>query len=315
MSPELDEYEVAVILPCYNEAEAIARVVAEFSRALPKASVYVFDNNSTDDTAVVAAAAGAIVRREPLRGKGNVVRRAFAEVEADIYVLSDGDGSYDASYVPEMLELLHRERLEMVVGVRKQEDRRAWRPGHRLGNGLFNLVLRNVLNSPSTDVFSGYRVFSRTFVKSFPALAPGFETEMEMTLHALNLKLPVGELDTRYGPRAPGTVSKLNTFRDDARILLYMAGLTCQYRPMLVFGSIGMFLMLASLTVGIPVVIEYFRTGLVPRFPTAFAAANIMVIAFVCFIVGLILNGISYSSREAKRIAYLGISRYRASSR
>ena len=203
----------------------------------------------------------------------------------------------------------------MVVATRKHEDERAWRRGHRFGNGLFNFVLRNLLSFHLNDVFSGYRAFSRSYVKSFPALATGFETEMEQSLHALDLKLPIGEIDTRYGPRAHGTASKLNTFRDGARILRYLVFLTLQYRPLLVFGSIGIFFMLVSLLLGIPVVIDWFRTGLVERFPTAFAAASVMVIAFICFTIGLILNGISHRAREMKRLMYLNTSRFRDSSR
>ena len=305
MPPTIERCEIAVIVPCHNEANAIAQVVADFRRALPKASIYVFDNNSTDNTAEVAAKAGAFVRKEHSLGKGNVVRRAFAEIDADIYVMADGDGTYDASRSPAMIALLHRERLDMVVGARKAVRSSAYRPGHRFGNKMFNIFLQRIMNSHFKDIFSGYRVFSRAFVKSFPALSMGFETETEMALHALDLKLPIREIDSRYTEGAPGTTSKLNTYRDGIRILLYMIYLSCSYRPLFVFGSVGAFLMFLSLILGIPIVGDYLETGLVPRFPTAFAVASTMVIASVCLTSGLILECVSSRARELKRLLYL----------
>ena len=305
MPPKREQCEIAVILPCYNEANAIAQVVADFRRALPKASIYVFDNDSTDDTSAVAAKAGAFVRKEHSLGKGNVVRRAFAEIDADIYVMADGDGTYDASQSPAMIALLHRERLDMVVGAREAVRSSAYRPGHRFGNKMFNIFFQKTMNSHFKDIFSGYRVFSRAFVKSFPALAMGFETEAEMTLHALDLKLPIREIGSRYAERDHGTTSKLNTYRDGIRILLYMIYQSFLYRPLFMFGSVGVFLICLSLIVGIPIVRDYLETGLVPRFPTAFAIASTTVIASVSLASGLILECVSSRARELKRLLYL----------
>ena len=305
MPPTMERCEIAVILPCYNEGTAIARVVADFRRALPKACIYVFDNDSTDDTAEAAAKAGAFVRKEHRLGKGNVVRRAFAEIDADIYVMADGDGTYDASQSSAMIALLHRERLDMVVGARKAVRSSAYRPGHRFGNRMLNILLQIIMNSPFKDIFSGYRVFSRAFVKSFPALSMGFETETEMTLHALDLRLPVREIDSLYTEAPPGTASKFNTWRDGIRILLCMIYLSFSYRPLFMFGSAGVFLIFLSLAVGIPIVGDYLETGLVARFPTAFAVASTMVIASVCLTSGLILECVSSRARELKRLLYL----------
>lgn len=308
--PQLSDLEVAVILPCYNEASAIEQVVADFKAALPSAKIYVFDNNSSDDTAEIAKKAGAIVRVERAQGKGNVVRRAFAQVDADIYLMADGDGTYDSTQAQELISLLHEEQLDMVVGVRKHEESEAYRMGHQIGNRMFNLIIQKVLKGDFEDIFSGYRVFSRAYVKSFPSMAQGFETETEMSLHALELQLPVQEVESAYGVRAEGTESKLNTYRDGLRILLYMVRLIKQYRPFMMFGWLALFFCVASLISGLPVVAEYLDTGLVSRFPTAFGAASLMIIASVSFITGLILDGVSHSGREQKRLAYLNVSRY-----
>lgn len=309
-TPQLSELNVAVILPCYNEASAIAQVIIDFKAALPSASIYVFDNNSTDETAAIARNAGAIVRFERAQGKGNVVRRAFAQVDADIYLMADGDGTYDSTQAQDLIDLLHGEQLDMVVGVRKHEESEAYRVGHQLGNRMFNLIIQKVLKGNFEDIFSGYRVFSRAYVKSFPSMAQGFETETEMSLHALELQLPVQEVESAYGVRAEGTESKLNTYRDGLRILFYMVRLIKQYRPFMLFGWVAFFLCLLSVFFGGPVIIEYLETGLVSRFPTAFGAASLMIIASVSFITGLILDGVSHSSREQKRLAYLNVSRY-----
>lgn len=302
--------DVAVILPCLNEGNAIREVVGNFRKALPYARIYVFDNASTDDTATQAALAGAIVRRVRVPGKGNVIRQAFAEIDADIYVLADGDGTYDASRAPELVALLWNDSLDMVVGARDQTGASdAYRSGHKAGNRLFNWVVRTLFADGFTDIFSGYRVFSRPFVKSFPALATGFETETEMNVHAIQLGLPCLEVPTRYIKRVEGTASKLRTYRDGARILWFIVRLTKHIKPLFLFSALALIAAFVSLGLGLPVVFEFMETGLVPRFPTAFAAGSLMVIAVLSFATGLILDGIAYAQKESKRLAYLAIDR------
>jgi glycosyltransferase involved in cell wall biosynthesis len=296
---------VAVILPCYNEGAAIATVVADFQRALPGATVYVYDNNSTDDTADAARRAGAVVRQETMQGKGNVIRRAFSDVDAEIYVMADGDGTYDATRAPEMVGLLRTDSLDMVVGVREEQGEDAYRRGHRTGNMLFNRTVAILFGDRFTDIFSGYRVFSRRFVKSFPALSAGFEIETELSVHAIQLRMPILEIPTAYSGRIEGTTSKLRTYRDGFKILRNIALFTQHYRPLLFYGVIAM--MLAGLSVGLvyPVIVEFFETGLVPRFPTAILATGIMLTAALCMAIGLILHTMSRGQLEMKRLEYL----------
>lgn len=298
---------IAVLIPCYNEEVAVPRVIAAFRAALPEAEIFVYDNNSQDRTAEVARAAGATVRREPLQGKGQVVRRMFADIEADVYVLVDGDDTYDATAAPEMVRLLLDERLDMVTGVRITDSQAAYRPGHRFGNRLLTGMVRLVFGDRIHDMLSGYRVFSRRFVKSFPALAEGFETETEFTVHALELKMPVGEVRTRYKERPPGSASKLNTIRDGIRILWTILGLVRRERPMAFFGILSALLFLAAAALFLPVLLTYLETGLVPRFPTFIAAATLAMLSFLSLACGLILDTVTRGRREAKRIAYLAI--------
>ncbi len=296
---------VAVIVPCYNEEATIGGVVAAFRDALPHAEIYVYDNNSRDRTIAVAQAAGAQVRRETLQGKGNVVRRAFSDVEADIYVMVDGDGTYNAAAAPAMIAMMTAETLDMVTGVRISEEIEAYRPGHRFGNAMLTGVVRMIFGNRISDMLSGYRVFSRRFVKSFPAMAAGFETETEFTVHALELRMPVGELQTRYGSRPVGSVSKLNTIRDGIRILRTIMILVKEERPLAFFSVIGAILLVTAFALGIPVVLQFIATGLVPRFPTALLATGLALLSFLVFSAGLILDSVSHGRKEMKRLAYL----------
>jgi len=298
---------VAVLIPCHNESAAIATVVAEFRRALPTASIYVYDNNSSDDTARIAAEAGAIVRTEPQQGKGNVVRRMFADIEAEAYVLVDGDGTYDAASATAMVELLLRDSLDMVNGARVAATDNAYRFGHALGNRLLTGTVRLVFGNRIRDMLSGYRVLSRRFVKSFPALATGFETETEITVHALELRLPIAEIDTPYRDRAAGSESKLRTFRDGARILKTIVLLVKEERPLGFFSSVGLALALAAMTLAWPLFTTYLETGLVPRFPTAILSTGLMILAFMSVVAGLVLDTVTLGRREFKRLHYLGL--------
>jgi glycosyltransferase involved in cell wall biosynthesis len=301
---------VAVILPCFNEAAAIRSVVEQFRSALPEATIYVFDNASTDQTSAEARTAGAIVRKVRARGKGNVIRQAFAQIDADIYVMADGDGTYDAASAPKLVAALVDEQLDMVVGTRDHgAETAAYRPGHVAGNRLFNGVVAALFGQAFADIFSGYRVLSRPFVKSFPALATGFETETEMTLHAIQLGLPTLEVPTRYGARAEGSASKLKTYRDGARILWFIVRLVKHTRPLFLCTMLAGLTAALSLAIGLPVASEFVATGLVPRLPTAVAAASLMVIAMVGLATGLILDGVAYTQLESKRLAYLAVSR------
>lgn len=298
---------VAVIIPCYNEEVAVAGVVAGFKAVLPDAEIFVFDNNSRDRTAEVARAAGAVVRRETLQGKGNVIRRAFADVEADAYVLVDGDDTYDPADAPRMVAMLTEQSLDMVTGRRVTDIVAAYRPGHRLGNLMLTGAVATIFGNRITDMLSGYRVFSRRFVKSFPALAAGFETETEFTVHALELKMPVGEIDTRYKDRPPGSVSKLSTYRDGFRILRTIFVLVKEERPLQFFSLFGAVFLLAGLLLGVPVVVEFLRTGLVPRLPTGVLATGFVILSFLSFTAGLILDSVTRGRKEAKRMAYLAV--------
>lgn len=297
---------VAVVIPCYNEAPTIGGVVVDFRRALPSAAIYVYDNNSTDDTKSAAAAAGAIVRSEPLQGKGNVVRRMFADIEADAYVLVDGDGTYDAASATSMVERLLGDSLDMVNGARVATTGNAYRPGHALGNKLLTGTVAFIFGDRIRDMLSGYRVLSRRFVKSFPALATGFETETELTVHALELRLPIAEVDTPYRERTAGSQSKLRTFRDGFRILKTILLLVKEERPLRFFGGIGATLAIAAVALAWPLLTEYLETGLVPRFPTAILATGLMILAFMSTVVGLVLDTVTLGRREIKRLHYLG---------
>ena len=296
---------IAVLLPCYNEEAAIAATVEGFRKELPGATVYVYDNNSRDRTREVAAAAGAIVRTESQQGKGCVVRRMFADVEADVYVMADGDLTYEPSSAPEMVRQLVTENLDMVVGTRRHDESDAYRGGHVLGNRLFTRLLAGLFGRSFTDIFSGYRVFSRRFVKSYPVLSQGFEIETEMSVHALELRMPVGEIETRYLARPEGSHSKLSTFRDGWRILKTIVTLYRIERPVLFFGGIGALLLLAALILAIPLMFTYIETGLVPRLPTAILATGMTIVAVLCFFAGLILDTVTRGRREMRRLAYL----------
>ena len=298
---------IAVLLPCYNEEAAVGRTVASFRAALPDARIYVYDNNSTDRTREAAAAAGAIVRTERMQGKGHVVRRMFADVEADVYVMADGDATYDASAAPELVARLVDEQLDMVVGARKSEVEEAYRRGHRLGNRLFTGILASLFGRSFTDIFSGYRVFSRRFAKSFPALSRGFETETEISVHALELAMPVGEVVTAYGARPEGSHSKLSTWRDGWRIAKTILHLFRIERPVLFYGGFGIFLAAVALALAIPLVVTFFQIGLVPRYPTAILVTGMMVVAFMSFMCGLILDTVVRGRREVRRLHYLSL--------
>jgi glycosyltransferase involved in cell wall biosynthesis len=296
---------IAVILPCYNEASAIAQTVVAFRDALPGARIYVYDNNSSDATIAVAAAAGAIVRSEKMQGKGNVVRRMFADVDADIYVMADGDATYDAAAAPKLIAQLIDENLDMVVGARKSEIEAAYRRGHRLGNAMLTGMLARLFGRSFSDILSGYRVFSKRFVKSFPVLSEGFEIETEISVHALELRMPVAEQVTAYAVRPEGSVSKLNTYRDGWRILNTIVRLFRYERPMLFFGGVSAVLALTSIILAVPLIITYAQTGLVPRFPTAVLATGLVILGAMSMMCGLILDTVVRGRREVRRLAYL----------
>ena len=301
-------YRLAVILPCYNEEAAIADVVRDFRAALPQAVVYVYDNNSKDRTVECARAAGAIVRRETRQGKGHVVRRMFADVDADIYVLADGDGTYDAASAPAMVERLIGEQLDMVVGSRLTTyEGEAFRRGHRFGNDLLTGFLGLCFGRTFTDILSGYRVFSRRYVKSFPALSTGFETETELSVHALELRMPIVEVVTAYKARPTGSASKLRTYRDGFRILMMILNLFKEERPLAFFSIIAGILALAAVVLAYPVFMTYLHTGLVPRFPTAILSTGLMILASLSLTCGFVLDTVTHGRREMKRLAYLAI--------
>ena len=299
---------VAVLLPCFNEEAAIAQTVAGFRAALPDAAIYVYDNNSTDRTREVAAQAGATVRGERQQGKGHVVRRMFADIDADIYIMADGDLTYDPKAAPAMIDQLIAEQLDMVVGTRLHDAKSAYRGGHVLGNRLFTSLLSGLFGRSFSDIFSGYRVFSRRFVKSFPVLSSGFEIETEMSVHALELRMPVGEVVTSYGARPEGSESKLSTYSDGWRILKTIATLYRIERPVLFFGMIGAFLVAAAIVLAIPLIVTYLDTGLVPRFPTAILVTGMVIVAVLCVFAGLILDTVTRGRREVRRLAYLALA-------
>lgn len=299
--------DVAVLVPCYNEGRAIAQVAGDFRAALPEAAIYVYDNNSTDNTVAAAKAAGAVVRREVHQGKGYVVRRMFNDIEADIYVLVDGDATYDAPSAPKMIARLLDDRLDMVVATRIDHQASAYRRGHRTGNLLLTGFVAHIFGRAFTDILSGYRVFSRRFVKSFPILSGGFEIETELTVHALELELPVGEVATPYYSRPSGSASKLSTWHDGLRILWTVLKLYRAERPLSFFGAFGIALGIMSIGLAIPIFITYVQEGLVPRLPTAVLSTGLMLLAFLSIACGLILDTVTRGRREAKLIAYLAL--------
>lgn len=297
--------EIAVIVPCFNEEAAIERVVRDFRASLPSATVYVYDNNSTDRTAEIAVAAGALVRRETRRGKGNVVRRMFADVEADVYIMVDGDDTYDASVAARLVDKLVDENLDMLVGRRVETHQAAYRMGHRLGNRVLTGLVGWLFGSPIDDMLSGYRVFSKRFVKSFPSSSREFEIETELTVHALQMRMAIAEVDTNYKERPPGSVSKLRTFRDGWRILVTIINLMRNERPLLFFSLIGLVFLLLGVVLAVPVFFEYLDTGLVRRLPTAILSFSLGVVAVISWATGLILDLVAHVRRESKKVAYL----------
>ncbi|MBK8629816.1 MAG: glycosyltransferase [Sphingomonadales bacterium] len=298
---------IAVLLPCYNEDAAIGQTVADFRAALPDATIYVYDNNSRDRTVEVARAAGAVVRAERQQGKGHVVRRMFADVEADIYVMADGDATYEAAAAPRLVQRLIDEQLDMVVGARKSEVDAAYRRGHRFGNAMLTGMLARLFGRSFTDILSGYRVFSRRFAKSFPVLSQGFEIETEISVHALELRMPVAEEVTAYAARPEGSESKLSTYRDGWRILSTILRLYRHERPLAFFGAVAGLVALAAVMLAVPLIITYMHTGLVPRIPTAVLVTGMMIIAALAMTTGLILDTVVRGRLEARRIAYLSV--------
>ena len=308
MSDVAHPLRIAVILPCLNEQAVIGDVVAKFRAEVPEADLYVYDNGSSDATAEVASRAGAIVRAEPARGKGNAIRRAFADVEADVYVMADGDGTYDASKVTHMIELLISQRLDMVTGIRDSEgdEVNTYRSGHAIGNRVLSGLQRRMLGKVTSDVLSGYRVMTRRFVKSFAGGSTGFEIEMDLTSHAARLQVASADVATRYSPRVAGSTSKLRTYRDGWRILRSLLREFRISRPLAFFGSIAALFVVVATIASIPLLVQYFESGLVPRFPTAILSASMTTIAFVLLVCGIILDSVAVARREAARLAYLG---------
>jgi glycosyltransferase involved in cell wall biosynthesis len=296
---------IAVLVPCFNEEAAVATVVADFRKSLPLAEIFVYDNNSSDGTAAVAREAGAQVRSERRQGKGHVVRRMFADIDADIYVLVDGDATYDAASAPCMIDRLRADRLDMVVGLRVDQTEAAYRPGHRTGNWILTNFLSSVFGQAFKDILSGYRVFSRRFVKSFPVLSDGFEIETELSVHALELALPAVEIETPYYARPEGSVSKLNTWRDGFRILGTILKLYRSEKPLRFFVAIGIFLILISIGLAIPIIVTYLEQGIVPRLPTAVLSMGLMILAVLSVSSGLVLDTVTRGRREMKLLAYL----------
>ena len=307
-SSAAQDLNIAVLVPCYNEELAVARVIGGFRAAIPNAAIYVYDNNSRDGTVNVARDAGAVVRSEVRQGKGNVVRRMFADVEADVYILVDGDDTYDPAAAPEMVRWLVERQLDMVTGVRATQDAGAYRPMHRFGNAVFSGIVHRIFGDGVSDVLSGYRVFSRRFVKSFPALTSGFETETEFTVHALELKMPIGEVTARYRERPVGSESKLRTWGDGMRIMRAIVGLLKEERPLQFFAAAAGALFTLAIGLGIPVILQYLHTGLVPRLPTAVLATGCGLLSFLSLVCGLVLDSLAHARREIKRLAYLALA-------
>ena len=302
---------IALVVPCYNEAITIGKVIKDFKKIIPNLFVVICDNNSTDQTTQVARKAGAMVLHEPLKGKGSAVRRLFRDVQADIYIMVDGDDTYNPADIPKMISTLQEECLDMVVGLRQATEKSAYPMNHGWGNWIFNWVLRFFFNSKFRDIFSGYRVFSHRFVKSFPAITSGFDIETELCIHTLDLNLPTKEMPTSYQSRPEGSVSKLKTWSDGFLILRRMIFLFKELRPFLFFGIIFILLMSASLLLSTPIIVTYLETGLVPRLPTALLCSSLIVLAFLSVTCGIILESIKHSRREMKRLHYLYLSRGR----
>ena len=303
----MTQRRIAVLAPCFNESAAIAKVVSDFRAALPEATIYVYDNNSTDNTVSVARNAGAVVGTETRRGKGNVVRRMFADIEADVYVLVDGDDTYEAAASRAMVDRLLADKLDMINGRRVSNIEAAYRPGHRLGNRVLTGMVQAIFGDPIADMLSGYRILSRRFVKSFPTVAEGFGIETEMTVHALQLRMPIAEMPCAYKDRPPGSASKLRTYHDGFLILSTIMGLVKQERPMTFFGGIAAFLAIVALILAYPILVTFAQTGLVPRFPTAILSTAIMLAAFLSLTSGVILDSVTRGRWEVKRLQYLAL--------
>ena len=311
---KLHAMDIAVLIPCYNEAATIGTVVKDYREALPQAVVYVYDNNSSDETAEIARASGAVVRNEPLQGKGNTVRRMFADVEADVYVLVDGDDTYDAASAPLLVRKLVQSNLDMVNAARAAAGSEAYRPGHRFGNVLLTGIVRLTFGARFRDMLSGYRVFSRRFVKCFPALSKGFEIETELTIHALDLRMPVAEVEIPYKERPDGSFSKLNTYSDGIGILTTILILIKEEKPLAFFSTVFAILTSVSVLLSIPIIETFLETGLVPRFPTAILSTGMMLLAFLSLASGLILDTVTRGRKELKRLHYLNIPAVRGRS-
>lgn len=305
---ELSDTDIAVLVPCYNEEATIANVVRDFQQQLPGATIYVYDNNSSDRTAEVAAQSGAIVRNEPQQGKGHVVRRMFSDIEASIYVLVDGDDTYDAASVRQLLDVFLSQHCDLVNARRVTDIAKAYRFGHQFGNRLLTGIVNWIFGKRCDDILSGYRIFSRRFVKSFPALSTGFEIETELTVHALSLNMPMTEAETPYKDRPDESASKLNTYRDGFKILWMILVLTKDERPFFFYSIAFSLLAIVSLVLGIPVALEFMDTGLVPRLPTAILSASVMILAFLSLTTGLVLDSVARGRREAKRLHYLSLT-------
>jgi len=303
--------KIAVLIPCYNEEVSIRSVIDGFNSELPGSEIYVYDNNSKDNTIAVSKSAGAKVFSVYLQGKGNVIRRMFADIDADVYILVDGDATYDPKSARGMIEKLLEEQLDMVVGTRRHEEKEAYRFGHTWGNKLLTNCVKRIFGGNFTDMLSGYRVFSKRYVKSFPAMAVGFETETELTVHALELRMPYAEVETPYGSRMDGSESKLNTYRDGVVILRTIVKLYAFERPFLFYGILSFLFCVAGVLLAIPVLEDFVKTGLVPRFPTAILSTGLMIFSAISFVTGLILESVTTGRREFKRLFYLANALYK----
>ena len=301
-------YDVAVLIPCFNEEKTIGSVIFDFKKYIPSATIYVYDNNSMDNTIAEALSAGAIVRRETLQGKGNVVRRMFADIDADIYIIVDGDSTYQHEMACELIKILLDGPFDMVNAARITQDHKAYRFGHSFGNKLLTFLVAKIFDSRIKDMLSGYRVFSRRFAKSFPCISEGFEIETKLTIHALSLRMPLVEIDTKYYARPEGSFSKLSTYKDGLRILRMIIALIRKEKPLLFFNTISALFFSISLGLGVPIVLEFFATGLVPRFPTAILAVSLMLSALLSLVCGLILDTVTRGRWEAKFLKYLSYS-------
>ena len=297
----------AILVPCFNEEKTIKKVISDFKKNVPKAKIYVYDNNSTDKTYLIAKKAGAIVRKEETRGKGNVVRRMFSDIEADVYIIIDGDSTYDSSIANKLIKTLHEESLDMIVAKRKAKSSEAYRLGHKFGNRLLSKTVNKMFGNDITDTLSGYRALSKRFVKSFPSLSSGFEIETELTIHALSLKMPVKEIQANYYHRPKGSESKLNTYSDGIRILFLIFKLIRLEKPITFFTFISIVLAILSIFFGLPIISVYLETGLVPRLPTALLSTGIMILSMLSLATGLILDNVTRGRLEIKRLFYLTI--------